>query len=49
VPALEAPDHVGSIREEIDDLALAFVSPLQTDDDDASAHGDVLDLIHPSP
>ena len=32
VAALKADDDVGVVREEIDDLALAFVSPLSADD-----------------
>src|SRR5687767_15998625 len=32
VAALEAHDHVGALRQPIDDLALALVAPLRTDD-----------------
>ena len=35
VAALEAHDHVGALGEEIDDLALALVAPLDAYDDDA--------------
>ena len=34
VPALEADHHVGVLGEEVDDLALALVAPLRTDDHD---------------
>ena len=34
VAALRADDHIGLCREVVDDLALAFVSPLAADQDD---------------
>ena len=33
VAALEAHDDVGALRQPVDDLALAFVAPLRSDDD----------------
>ena len=35
VPAVEADDDVGSLCEQIDDLALPFVAPLGADHDEA--------------
>ena len=32
-PALVAADEIGTLREQVDDLALALVSPLRADDD----------------
>ena len=32
VAALEAHDHIGALRQPVDDLALAFVAPLRADD-----------------
>ena len=32
MPALEPHDHVGTLGEPVDDLALAFVAPLRADD-----------------
>ena len=34
VPALKADDDVGALRQPVDDLALAFIAPLRTDDRD---------------
>jgi hypothetical protein len=36
--ALEPHDHIGAARQPIDDLSLAFVTPLGADDGDVS-HG----------
>ena len=40
--ALEAHDHVGALRQPIDDLAFAFVAPLGADHNHI---GHVLDLL----
>ncbi len=40
VPALEADHHVGTVRQPVDDLALALVAPLGAD------HGDVGHVSH---
>ena len=42
VAALEAHHAVGLLGQPVDDLALAFVAPLGTDDDDVLCHDDVL-------
>ena len=49
VPALESPHDRCTIGQQIDNLTLAFVSPLQADDDDASAHCHVPEPITRSP
>jgi len=38
VPALEARHRRGTLGEQIDDLALAFIAPLGADDDDEFPH-----------
>ena len=42
VPALEARDDVGALREPIDDLALPLVAPLGAHDDDVGHDGTLL-------
>jgi hypothetical protein len=39
VPALESDDGMSALGEHVDDSALALISPLRPDDDDAASQG----------